>query len=83
MAAKSAQVRQLAARIANFDRWSRVDDRKAATAPARKGFMARFEKQVDPDSTLPADERARRADLAMRAHMTRLALAKAQRRAAA
>lgn len=83
MAARDAQVRSTAARIANFDRWSRETDRQAATAPARRGFMARFEKQVDPDGTLSPAERARRAELAMRAHMSRLALASAKRRAAA
>lgn len=83
MAARNAQVRRTAALIANFDRWSRVDDRRAATAPARKGFMARFDREVDPNGELSDDERARRAELAMRAHMSRLALASAKRRAAA
>lgn len=83
MAARNAQVRQLAARIANFDRWSKVEDRQAATAPARKGFMARFDREVDPNGELSDDERARRAELAMRAHMSRLALASAKRRAVA
>jgi hypothetical protein len=83
MAANNPAVRRTSALIANFDRWSKVDDRQAATAPARRGFMARFEKQVDPNGELSDDERARRAELAMRAHMSRLALAKARKRAVA
>jgi hypothetical protein len=35
--------------------------------------MARFERQVDPDGTLPPAERDRRADMAMRAYMGQLA----------
>jgi hypothetical protein len=53
-------------------RWAGTADRAAATAPARSGFRARFERQVDPDGTLPADERARRTDAAIRAHMLKL-----------
>ena len=50
---------------------------KAGTA----AFLARFEKQVDPDGTLPADERVRRARFALRSHMALLGLkaSKAQR----
>lgn len=49
-------------------------------APARRGFMAKFETQVDPDRTLPEPERKRRADQAMRAHMKLLALKSSQAR---
>lgn len=53
-------------------------------APARAGFLAKFEREVDPDGELDAGERARRADCAMRAHMARLALksVKARKKAA-
>jgi len=52
------------------------------TRAARKGFMARFEAQADPDDSLPPEERGRRAQALLRAHMARLALksAKARRR---
>lgn len=50
------------------------------TAPARKAFLDRFEREVDPDGTLPPDERARRADAARRAHMTKLAMKSARAR---
>lgn len=75
--------RALHARALAHERWAQVDDRKAATAPARKAFLDRFERQVDPDGTLDPAERARRADSARKAHMTRLALrsAKARRNA--
>ena len=43
---------------------------KAGTA----AFLARFERQVDPDGTLPPNERARRAQYALRSHMASLAL---------
>jgi hypothetical protein len=35
---------------------------------------------VDPDGTLPIDERARRAEHAMKAHMARLSLKAAMKR---
>lgn len=83
MAARDPQVRATAARIASLTRWSKVADTKAAVAPARKGFMARFDREVDPNGELSPAERAVRADRAMRAHMSRLALASAKRRAVA
>ena len=43
---------------------------KAGTA----AFLARFEKQVDPDGELPVEERARRARHALKSHMSVLAL---------
>ena len=50
------------------------------TAAARAAQQARFEREVDPDGTLPPDERARRAELARKAHMARVSLASAQAR---
>ncbi len=50
------------------------------SAPARAGFMAKFEREVDPDGVLAPEERARRADAARRAHMARLALKSAKAR---
>jgi hypothetical protein len=41
--------------------------------PARLGFVARFERLVDPAGALPTDERRRRAERARRAHMLHLA----------
>jgi hypothetical protein len=64
----------MAAKVAIHTRWSNTGDRAAATAPARRGFRARFERQVDPEGLLAADERERRIDHAIAAYMTRLAL---------
>ena len=50
------------------------------TAPARRAFLARFERQVDPEGLLSSDERERRAKSALRAHMLRLALASSRAR---
>jgi hypothetical protein len=50
--------------------------------PARREFLAKFERQVDPQLELDPAERQRRAEHAFRAHMARLSLkaAKARRR---
>ena len=57
-------------------------DPRETTAPARRAFMARFEKQVDPEAKLHPDERARRAQMALNAYMAQLSYrsAKARRR---
>ena len=55
-------------------------DSKATTAKARATFLERFERDVDPDGVLPADERRRRAEYARKAHFARLALASARAR---
>jgi hypothetical protein len=43
-------------------------------ARARKGLRAKFEKEADPEGLLDPEERARRADLLVRAHMRRIIL---------
>jgi hypothetical protein len=77
-------VATLRARLAVFSRWAITEDRQAATLPARTAFLARFDRQVDPDGRLEPGERARRAEFARRAYMARLAMesAKARRRKA-
>jgi hypothetical protein len=76
--------RSVAARIGGLTRASLYDG-KEVTAPARSAFLRRFELQVDPEGTLPEEERSRRIQAALRAHMARLALksAKARRKRAA
>jgi hypothetical protein len=69
-------------RIGAHVSWSRTIDRAARTEPGRKGFLARFEREVDPDGVLPEGERALRAEHARRAYMQKLALASATRRQA-
>lgn len=63
----------LRAQKAAHARWSK-HDRREGTAPARAAFYRKFEKQVDPDGTLPPDERARRAESARKAYMAGIAL---------
>lgn len=52
---------------------------KAGTA----AFLARWSRQVDPDGILTAEERAKRADHALRAHMSSLALKASRARTSA
>lgn len=65
--------RRLRAQIAAHSLHAQQDP-KVTTAPARAAFRHRFELQADPDGVLSADERRRRADQLMRAHMARLSL---------
>jgi hypothetical protein len=60
-------------RIAAEISWARTHDRAARTRPAREEFIRRFEKEVDPEGTLPAEERRQRAEHAKRAYMLQLA----------
>ncbi len=70
----------LAARVGAYASWAKTTDPTARTAPARQAFDGRFEREVDPDGTLPPEERARRAEHARKAYFTRLALASAKAR---
>jgi hypothetical protein len=74
--------RSQAAKIAAHTRWASEPDRSAATQAARDGLMRKFEDQVDPTRSLPAEERAMRAESARKAHYQRLALASAKARRA-
>jgi len=72
--------RALRARIAAHTLHARITDPSAHTAPARRVFLSRFEREVDPDGLLPEDERHRRADHARKAYFARLAFASAKAR---
>ena len=65
--------RSLRARIAAYSLHASHDPRET-TKPARDAFLARFERDVDPDNRLSAAERRRRAEAAKRAYFTALAL---------
>jgi hypothetical protein len=52
------------------------------TAKARATFLAKFEDEVDPNRELPEAERARRAEVAKRAHFLRMSLRSAAKRRA-
>jgi hypothetical protein len=84
MPSRDPIIRRQVARIGGLTRAALYDGREVTKA-ARRGFMARFEDEVDPDRQLSPDERQRRAQAAMRAHMARLALrsAKSRRKGAA
>ena len=57
-------------------------DARVTTAAARRAFLERFEREVDPEGELPEAERKRRAEYAKRAYFTKLsAKANAARRA--
>ncbi len=78
----SPEERSQRARLAAHARWARTDARQA-TQPGRDAFMARFEREVDPDGTLDPVERLRRAGHARTAYFLRMSLksAKARRKA--
>jgi len=80
MALTAAQ-RTMRARIAANTRWSKEDPAPTA-ARGHAGLLARFEREVDPDGTLSPQERGRRTQAALRAHMQRLALASSKARRA-
>ncbi|WP_218005195.1 hypothetical protein [Actinomadura macra] len=65
-------------RIAALESWSRTANKNKRTKPAREAFLARFEREVDPEGVLPPRERRERAELAKRAYMLRLAKRSAQ-----
>jgi hypothetical protein len=69
--------------IGNEVRWSAVDDRTAATAPARAAFRDRFLTEArEKFGDLEPDDLARRAEHLRRAHYKRMALKSAQARRA-
>lgn len=53
---------------------------KTSTGAATAAFLTRFEREVDPDATLPPEVRAKRATAARRAYFARLALASSRAR---
>ena len=57
-------------------------DPRETTRPARAAFMARFEREVDPDGRLPEAERRRRAEAAKKAYFSGLALKSSKARRA-
>jgi len=78
--AKSAQDwRKLAGRIGGY-RKSALYDSRESTKPAREAFARRFLNEVDPERTLPEQERNRRAEAARKAYFAHLALKSAKSR---
>jgi hypothetical protein len=73
------QDRALRARLAAHSKWANHDPIDG-TAAARAAFLDRFDRDADPEGTLPPAERARRAAHLRKAYFTRLALASARAR---
>lgn len=65
--------RRRRARIAAHASWANTSDRTARTRSGTSAFLARFEKQVDPDGVLAPEERTHRAYHARMAYMLALA----------
>ena len=69
--------RVLRSRMASHASWANTTNPVARTAPARDASRAslinRFNRQVDPDGTLPEEERARRAEHALKQYFAQLA----------
>ena len=80
MPTPSPAERTIRAQIAAHERWAKTPDRSAATAPARRGLEAKFEREVDPDGRLSPAERAKRVENARKAYYARLALKSAEAR---
>lgn len=72
--------KSLRSQIAAHTSWANTEDRSARTEPARRALLDKFEREVDPDGTLPPAERAKRAEHARKAYFARLALKSAQAR---
>lgn len=66
--------RILRARMAAHASWAKTDNRTDRTSNARKAFLDRFEKQVDPDGKLDPASRALRAESARKSYYSNLAL---------
>ena len=73
--------RSLRGRIGAYSLHAKYDTR-ATTAAARRAFLSRFEREVEPEGVLSETERLRRAEYARKAYFSRLALASVKARAA-
>jgi hypothetical protein len=80
-ASLSPAERSLRARLAAYAMHAQHDTRRTS-ANGRAAFLARFEREVDPDGRLDPQERYRRAEQARHAYFARLALAAAKARRA-
>jgi hypothetical protein len=77
----SGRSRSLAGRI-GAHRLHASHDSTELTVAAREAFLARFEREVDPDGALDPAERERRARHARKAYFAQLALRSARVRSA-
>jgi hypothetical protein len=80
MPSDSPEDRAMISRIASLRRWALTNDRRSATAPARRGLREKFADEIDPARALPTAERERRVDQLLRAHMLQMSRKAAQAR---
>jgi len=73
--------RSLRSRLAAYTLHATHDPHETTKA-ARHAFLARFEREVDPEGQLPPEVRRRRAEAARKAYFSRLALRSARARRA-
>jgi hypothetical protein len=77
----SPEQRSMRARMGGLATAARHDSRELIR-PARAAFDQKFLDEVDPDRSLPEDERNRRVAAARRLHFTKMAFRSAQVRKA-
>lgn len=76
---RTPEQRRRHAQMAAYAMHSKHDPRETTRA-ARAGFLARFEREVDPAGVLPPAERTRRAEAAKQSYMLKLAMKSAAAR---
>jgi hypothetical protein len=72
--------RSLQGRRAAHKSWANTEDPSERTRAGRVAFLDRFEREVDPDGTLPESDRKRRAEHAKKSYFAGLALKSARAR---
>jgi len=72
---ESPTERRLHAQAAALTGWAMERNPTARTQAWRDGFLAKLERQVDPDGVLPPQERAERAERLRLAHLARASAA--------
>jgi hypothetical protein len=76
----TAAERRMRAQLAAHKRWATEDDRGHCGRAGQDALTRRWERQVDPDGKLTAEERALRVASLRKEHMTRMAFASARAR---
>lgn len=77
---ESATERRLHAQAAALTGWAKEPNRTARTQTWRDGFLAKLEREVDPDGSMEPQERATRAEGLRRAHLANAARLSAKAR---
>lgn len=72
--------RRLRSQVGAHAKWARTEDRTAATEPARKGFLAKLAREVDPDGSMDPATRDALVESKRKEHYARMALASSRAR---